>query len=135
MEGVTGKVEAERQFLLVELLPFAPAAARRRTSGRALAAAVGGVEEVEQADLHGVALGLLGGFHGDADRGQQARAMIVERIESAGTNQRFDGAPVDQPLVGAPAEIEEVLEWPPASRTLRIAFTACSPVPLTAPRP
>ena len=69
MEGVTRKVEAQCQFLLVELLPFAP---RRHVDvPRSLfAAAVGGVEDVEQADLHGVAFGLLGGFHGDADRGE-----------------------------------------------------------------
>jgi hypothetical protein len=36
--------------------------------------------------------------------------MPVERIESAGTNQGFDGAPVDQAFVGAPTEIEQILE-------------------------
>jgi len=66
----------------------------------------GAVEDFEQADLHRVALGLLGGFHGDADRGHQPRAMIVERVESTGADQRFDAAPVDHALVDAQAEVE-----------------------------
>jgi hypothetical protein len=36
--------------------------------------------------------------------------MLVERVESAGTNQRFDSAPVDQALVERATEIEEILE-------------------------
>jgi hypothetical protein len=61
--------------------------------------------------------------------------MIVERIEGAGADQRFDGAAVDHALVDAQAEIEQVLERSATARASRITFTACSPVPLTAPRP
>ena len=38
--------------------------------------------------------------------------MIVDRIERAGAHQRFDHAAVDDALVDAPAEIEQVLERP-----------------------
>ncbi len=41
--------------------------------------------------------------------------MIVKRIESAGANQRFNGAPIDQAFVDTLTEIEEILE---ISRTL-----------------
>ena len=70
------------------------------------------VKNIEQAGLHGVALGLFGGFHGDADRGHQACAVVVERIECPGADQRFDGAPVDHALVNAQAEIKQILERP-----------------------
>jgi hypothetical protein len=106
---VAGEVETKRQLLFVELLSLAPA--WHFDIPRAVRpVCVAGIEEVEQADLHGVALGLFGGFHGDADRSQQTRAMPVERIETAGTNQGFDGAPVDQAFVGASTEIEQILE-------------------------
>jgi len=136
VERVTGKVEAEGDLFLVEALPFAPP--RHFDVTRAMRSAVRvvtAVEDVEQAHLHGVALGLLGGFDGNADRRQQARTMVVERVEGTGTNQRLDGAPVDHALVRAATEVEEILERPPAARASRIVFTACSPVPLTAPSP
>jgi hypothetical protein len=87
------------------------------------AAVVTAVEDVEQADLHGVALGLLGGFDGDADRGQQARTMVVERIEGTGTNQRLDGAPVDHALVRTATEVEEILERPALLRARRESYS------------
>ena len=67
---------------------------------------------VEQAGLHRVALGLLGEFHGDADRGQQLVAVVIDAVEGAGLDQRLDGAAVDHALVAALAEVEQVRERP-----------------------
>ena len=107
-ERVPGKIEAERDLFFRQLLPLGPA--RHFAVLRTVLGLRRAVEDVEQADLHGVALGLLGRFHGDTDRGDQARPVIVEHVEGAGANQRFDRAPVDHALVHTPAEIEEILE-------------------------
>jgi hypothetical protein len=45
-----------------------------------------------------------------ADRREQACAPRVDGIESAGTDQRLDGAPIDAALVDAAAKIEQVGE-------------------------
>ena len=56
--------------------------------------------------------------------------MIVDRVERAAADQRLDRAPVDDALVDALAEIEQVLERTASSRAATIASIADSPVPL-----
>ena len=107
---MAGKIKTQRQLFFGELLRLAPA--RHFAILRTVFGLGAAVKNVEQAGLHGVALGLLGGFHGDADRGHQTRPVVVERIECPGADQRFDGAPVDHALVNAQAEIKQILERP-----------------------
>ena len=84
---VAGEEEAERLLFVEQSLALAPArhvdvVRRCRLRSR--------VAHVEQAALQGVALGLLGRFERDADRGQQLGAMVVEAVEGAGADQRLD---------------------------------------------
>ena len=51
-------------------------------------------------------LGLLGGFEGDADRGEQLVVMRVDAVEGAGADQRLDHAAVHRALVHPLAEVE-----------------------------
>ena len=61
-------------------------------------------------------------------------ASIASNAPAA--HQRLDGAPVDDALVDAAAEIEQVRERAAGlARAATIALMAASPVPLTAPRP
>ena len=87
------------------LLPFRPA--RHLPVLRAVLGIGCAIKHIEQTDLHGVALSLFGGFDGDTDRSNQARPVTIQRIEGAGANQRFDGAPVHHPFIGAQAKIEQ----------------------------
>ncbi|VWC24279.1 hypothetical protein BTE28158_06003 [Burkholderia territorii] len=65
---------------------------------------------VEQAGLHRVRRGLLGRFHRERHRREHLRAIRVQRIERAGTDQRLDRAAVDHTPVDPLAEIEQVGE-------------------------
>ena len=63
--------------------------------------------EVEQAALVGVRRLRVGPVEGEADAGQQRRALGMQRIERAGLDQRLDHAPVDAAAVDPGAEVEQ----------------------------
>ena len=65
----------------------------------------------EERNLRRRALGLLGLLERNPDGSEQARAPRVDCVERAGTDQRFDRAPVHGALVDAAAEVEKVSEW------------------------
>src|SRR3954469_13691732 len=70
------------------------------------------VDSAEKADLLCVALRLLRRAQRNAYRGEQSRAVIVDRIKGAAANQRFDDAPVHDAFIHALAKVEQILERP-----------------------
>src|SRR5258708_3431097 len=100
------KVKSERDLLFLQYCALVPARRFDQCGPRMRSF----VSAAEQAHLLCVALELFRGSERDADRGELPGAMIVDCIERAGTDQRFDHASVDDTLVDALAEIEQVLE-------------------------
>src|SRR5450631_2721396 len=101
------QVEAEARLLLHQSLGLGPFARRnQRRAGRASVASV----LAEQQYLRRGAVCVLGAIERRADRGQQARAPRLDAVERAGADQRLDRAPVDETLVDAAAEVEQIDE-------------------------
>ena len=57
-----------------------------------------------------VAAVAFGGGQRDAQRGHEDRPVRAQAVERAGTDKRFERAPVHLARVEAPAEIEQVAE-------------------------
>src|SRR5215510_4633435 len=104
------QVKTQREFLILQPLLRVPTRYLRGARSR------GAFRELsKKADLICGTACLLCAFERGADHGEESRAMAVERVEGAGTNQRFDDAPVHQPVVHAVAEVEQVRERPALS--------------------
>src|SRR5262249_29923901 len=96
------QVIAVRHLLLFQLHARVPE--RRIDQGRPRM--LGRIGAAEQAYLLRVALRLLGRRDRDADGRQQARAMIVDGVESAAADERLYHAAIDDALVDALAQVE-----------------------------
>ena len=100
------QIDAQAGFFVRQLFAQAPA---RHIGGLHDQHRIGFVV-AEQAVLVRRARMLVGARQRRIHAGHQRGAMIVDAVECAGTDQRLDGAPVDDALVHAPAEVEQVLE-------------------------
>eukprot|EP01022_Parablepharisma_sp_SALTPOND_P029433 TRINITY_DN734_c3_g1_i1.p2 TRINITY_DN734_c3_g1~~TRINITY_DN734_c3_g1_i1.p2 ORF type:complete len:1458 (-),score=543.13 TRINITY_DN734_c3_g1_i1:22429-26802(-) len=128
-EQVAGQVEAQCALLFGQALLVAPGrylhVFQRRFQVTVVAA--------EEAHLVGRLLGLLGAVPGQVDRGLQHRAVDLEAIEGAGTDQRIDGTAIDLLLVDPLGEVEEVLEGTVLAR-FQDGFDGVLPCPLDRPQ-
>ena len=130
-EQVPRQTESERRLFLGQLLAQIPGLGvdqRVDDSGADSASP-------NRLVLRSLALGLLGHLERTPDRGHQPRAIGLERIERAGAHQRLDHASVDDTLVDAPTEVEQIGERAALRAARRMAAIADSPVPRTAPSP
>ena len=103
MVRMSGEIEAEACLFVREALAFAPFAGhdQRRSGGGAVASLL-----AEERHLSRGALGFFCVLQRRADRGKQARAPRIDRVECAGANECFDRASIDVALVDAPRKIE-----------------------------
>src|ERR1700674_6025933 len=101
------QIEAERQFLVLQEFARVPAA--RLDHCRFVVRCP--FHFAKQAHLGGIAARPVRSFHRRAHRGEKTCAMIVQVIEGTGAHQRLDSASVDQTLVHASTEIEQVSKW------------------------
>ena len=116
------QVVADGRLLVLQALGVRSTRAwrRGRPPGRRLLA--------EQRYLRGARLRALGGVERDAPTQQRrAACSIASNAPPARTSASM--APVDDALVDAAAEIEEVVNGPPALRAATMASMADSPVP------
>ena len=109
IKQVAGKVETQRLLFLLQLALGRPG--RLVDEFGTMLLGVVAAHQVEERHLVGGRRLLLGGFHGQADRREQLRAVVVEAVEGAGPHQRLDRPAIDLATVNTLAEIEQVLEW------------------------
>ncbi|SMG02914.1 titin [Burkholderia singularis] len=103
IEQMAGQVKTERGLLLLQPALVVP---RRLVDERVRMRGL--VAHVEEPGLQRIRFRLIGRLHRERHRCDQLRAVRVQRVERAGSDQRFDRAAVDHAPVDPHAEIKQI---------------------------